>query len=99
MKEISTTESNVDGFFVLVCWQVDDFAVASKSMAIAKKVIAIINKHVMMKFIRSEEDNQGLHFFYNSPELTSTKPETITSCHAKLTSIIYYKHMAGVHLF
>ena len=43
----------INGETVLVCQQVDDFAIASKSHAVAEKLVAIINKHAMM-------ENQGV---------------------------------------
>jgi hypothetical protein len=43
----------IDGKTVLICHQVDDFAITSRSRAAADKLIATINKHVTT-------DNQGI---------------------------------------
>jgi hypothetical protein len=71
----------IDGETVLVCRQVDDFAIASRSRAAADKLIATINKHVTT-------DNQGIgirgddgmHSRYNGVDIHQTRDYVKLSC-------------------
>ena len=51
----------IDGHLVLVCRQVDDFAIASESVAAAEKVVTVINSHATTTMKGTgESSSQGL---------------------------------------
>jgi hypothetical protein len=53
MHERNLYVGMIDGELVLLCCQVDDFAIASKSWATAKRLITVINKHATTEISRS----------------------------------------------
>ncbi len=82
----------IDGETVLVCRQVDDFAVASRSRAAANKLIATINKHVTTDNqgigIR---DDDGVHSRYNGVDIHQTRD------YVKLSCATYIKRVLQTH--
>ena len=63
----------IDGETILVCQQVDDFAIASKSHTIADKLVAIINKHATMENQGiGIWDSYGMHSHYNGVDIHQT---------------------------
>ena len=79
----------INGETVLVCQQVDDFAIASKSRAIADKLVAIINKHATMENqgigIR---DGYGMHSQYNGVDICQTHDYIKLSCDTYIQCVL-----------
>jgi len=65
--------SEIDGKLVLVCHQVDDFAIASEDPKTADLLISKINAHVMTQ-------NKGLGTCYNGIDLSQTRDYIRVSC-------------------
>jgi hypothetical protein len=64
----------IDGERVLVCRQVDDFAIASKSRAAAEKLIAMINKHATTESQGlGHETPYGISNRYNGVDIHQTR--------------------------
>jgi hypothetical protein len=64
---------SIDGTLILVCRQVDDFAIASASTATAEKLIAIINTHATTSSQGiGLKDDQGIGIRYNGVDLHQT---------------------------
>jgi hypothetical protein len=71
----------IDGERVLVCRQVDDFAIASKSRAAAEKLIAVINKHVTTESQGlGHETPYGISNRYNGVDIHQTRDYVKISC-------------------
>jgi hypothetical protein len=79
----------IDGDLVLVCRQVDDFAIASKSPTTANKLIAIINAHATTasKGI-GVLDDQGLGIQYNGIDLHQTRHYVKLSCETYINRVL-----------
>jgi hypothetical protein len=71
----------IDDELVLICRQVDDFAVASVSRATASKLIAAINARVTTK-------DQGLGIRYNGIDLLRTRDCVKVSCETYLDRVL-----------
>jgi hypothetical protein len=79
----------IDGECVLVCRQVDDFVIASKSRAAVKKLIAVINKH-------ATTESQGLGHEtpyvvsnrYNGVDIHQTRDYIKISCDTYLPRVL-----------
>ena len=79
----------IDGETVLVCRQVDDFAIACKSPAVADKLIAVINKH-------ATTENQGVgirgdfgvHSRYNGVDIHQTRDYVKLSCETYIQRVL-----------
>jgi len=65
MHECNLYHGEIDGQLVLVCQQVDDFAIASKDPKIADLLIGKINAQVTTQ-------NKGLGMRYNGIDLNQT---------------------------
>jgi hypothetical protein len=79
----------IDGELVLVCRQVDDFAIASKSTAAAEKLIAVINAHATTasKGIGTL-DGQGIGLRYNGIDIHQTRDYIKLSCETYLDRVL-----------
>ena len=87
--ERSLYYGQIDGFYVLVCRQVDDFAVAAQNEAICKKVIDIVNKHVTTEFVGpGEDDGNGLFFRYNGVDIHQTRDYNMISCETYIDRVL-----------
>jgi hypothetical protein len=79
----------IDGELVLVCRQVDDFAVASASPAAAAQLIAVINAHATTS---SQGigilDNQGIGIRYNGVDLHQTRDYIKISCETYINRVL-----------
>jgi hypothetical protein len=79
----------IDGALVLVCRQVDDFAVASTSPAAAAKLIATINAHATTS---SQGigiiDDQGVGIRYNGVDLHQTRDYIKLSCETYINRVL-----------
>jgi len=71
----------IDGELVLVCRQVDDFSVASKTLTASAKVLAIINKHATTedKGIGLRDDD-GMTARFNGIDVHQTQDYIKLSC-------------------
>jgi hypothetical protein len=79
----------INGALVLVCHQVDDFAIASKSPAAAEKLIAIINKHATTASRGiGVLDDQGLGIQYNGIGLHQTHHYVKLSCETYINRVL-----------
>jgi hypothetical protein len=79
----------LDGELVLVCHQVDDFAIASASTAAAEKLIAIINAHATTasKGIGTPDD-QGLALRYNGVDVHQSRDHVKVSCETYINRVL-----------
>jgi hypothetical protein len=74
---------------VLVCRQVDDFAMASKSRAAAKKLIAVINKHATTEFQGlGHETPYGVSNRYNGVDIHQTRDYIKIWCETYLARVL-----------
>jgi hypothetical protein len=72
---------SVDGSTVLICRQVDDFAIASASHATAEKLVSFINKRVTT-------ESKGLGTRYNGIDLLQTRDYLKVSCSTYIKRIL-----------
>ena len=79
----------IDGALVLVCRQVDDFAIATASPDTAEKLIAVINKHATTtsKGI-GVKDAQGIGLRYNGIDIHQTRNYTKLSCETYIDRLL-----------
>ena len=92
---ISTTQERnlyrgtINGELVLICRQVDDFAIASASTATADKLIAVINAHATTssKGIGIPDD-QGLGLRYNGIDVHQTRDHIKISCETYINRVL-----------
>jgi hypothetical protein len=79
----------IDGELVLVCRQVDDFAIASKSRAAADKLIATINSHVTTDNMGiGARDDAGVHARYNGVDIHQTADYNKMSCETYIKRVL-----------
>jgi len=71
----------IDGETVLVCRQVDDFAVGSVKQATAEKLIAMINKRV-------STTSEGIGTKYNGVDILQTRDYIKLSCESYLDRVL-----------
>jgi hypothetical protein len=79
----------IDGELVLVCRQVDDFAIASKSTAAAEKLIQVINSHATTdsKGI-GVKSTQGVSTRYNGLDVHQTRDYIKLSCETYIKRVL-----------
>jgi hypothetical protein len=79
----------IDGQLVLVCRQVDDFAIASTSTQAAEKLISVINRHATTESkgigIR---DSQGIGLRYNGLDVHQTRDYIKLSCETYINRVL-----------
>jgi hypothetical protein len=79
----------IDGEHVLICRQVDDFAIASKSRATAEKLIAVINMHATTETQGlGHETPHSVSNQYNSVNIHQTRDYIKISCETYLTRVL-----------
>jgi hypothetical protein len=79
----------IDGELVLVCRQVDDFAIASPSPAAAEKLIAVINKHATTSSKGTGvPSSQGLGLRYNGVDVHQTRDHVKVSCETYINRVL-----------
>ena len=88
-QELNLYQGTVDGDTVLVCQQVDDFAIACTSTDVADKVIATINKHATTENqgigIRTKA---GMHSCYNGVDVHQTRDYIKLSCETYICRVL-----------
>jgi hypothetical protein len=79
----------IDGELILVCRQVDDFAIATKNTSTAEKLIAIINRHATTssKGIGTPSD-QGIRMRYNGLDVHQTRDYIKLSCETYIDRVL-----------
>jgi hypothetical protein len=80
----------VDGQDVIICRQVDDFAIASRDPKIAEKLIALINEHVTTesKGMGTIVPKQGHHIAYNGIDLYQTRDYVKVACNTYIDRLL-----------
>ena len=79
----------IDGELVLVCRQVDDFAIASVSPTAAEKLIAVINAHATTESKGTGVlDSQGLGIRYNGIDVHQTRDYVKLSCETYIDRVL-----------
>ena len=88
-QERNLYRGTIDGELVLVCRQVDDFAIASESRAAAEKFIGVINSHVTTSSlgIGSPTDN-GITARYNGIDVHQTRDYIKLNCETYLDRVL-----------
>ena len=88
-QERNLYHGTIDGNTVLVCRQVDDFAIACTSTDVASKVIATINKHATTENqgigVRTEA---GMHSRYNGVDVHQTRDYIKLSCETYIRRVL-----------
>jgi len=79
--ECNLYHAKIKGETVYVCWQVDDFAIASDMVAIANYIISAINKHV-------STSNKGLGTKYNGLDILQTCDYIKIHCKSYIDKIL-----------
>ena len=79
----------IDGQLVLVCRQVDDFAIASKSTQAAEKLISVINRHATTESKGIGIcDSQGIGLRYNGLDVHQTQDYIKLSCEKYINRVL-----------
>jgi hypothetical protein len=79
----------IDGERVLICCQVHDFAIASKSRATAEKLITVINKHATTESQGlGHETPYGVSNRYNGVDIHQTRDYIKISCETYLAQVL-----------
>jgi hypothetical protein len=79
----------VDGEKVLVCHQVDDFAVASRNIETAKKFISMVDSHVTTSFKgMGIETESGMFVRYNGLDVHQTREYCKLNCQTYIDRIL-----------
>jgi hypothetical protein len=79
----------IDDALVLVCRQVDDFAIASTSPTAATKLIAIINAHATTESQGvGVKDDQGVGIRYNGVDVHQTREYIKLSCETYINRVL-----------
>jgi len=79
----------IDGALVLLCRQVDDFAVASRSLATSLQLIALINKRVTTRDLGTGTLRPGgLHSKYNGLDVHQTADDTKLNCETYIGRVL-----------
>lgn len=88
-QECNNYRGTIDGHVVLLCCQVDDFAVASVNISAANSLLQSINKSVTteMKGI-GETTPQGIHTRYNGLDIFQTKHYILLNCEAYIGRLL-----------
>ena len=82
----------IDGKLVLVCHQVNDFAIASKSLSASSKLLAIINKHATTEDLGIRlKCPQGMLTQYNGIDIHQTRD------YMKLSYKMYINRVLQTH--
>jgi hypothetical protein len=80
---------HIDGQLVLICRQVDDFAIASSCPSAADKIIAIINRHATTSSKGTGTITaHGLHLRYNGLDVHQTRDYVKISCETYIDRIL-----------
>jgi hypothetical protein len=80
---------HIDGQLVLICQQVDDFAIASSCPSAADKIIAIINRHATTSSKGTGTITaHGLHLRYNGLDVHQTRDYVKISCETYIDRIL-----------
>ena len=82
-------QGEINGELVLVCHQVDDFAIASVSPTAAKKLITVINAHATTESKGTGVlDSQGLCIHYNGIDVHQTRDYIKLSCETYIDHVL-----------
>ena len=89
--------SEIGGKLVLVCHQVDDFAIASKSLSASLKLIVIINKHATTEDLGiGSRCPQGMFTQYNGIDVNGIDVNQ-TRDYTKLSCEMYIDRVLQIH--
>ena len=79
----------IDGQLVLVCRQVDDFAIASQDRATTEKLVAAINSHVTTSSLGiGVRDDRGYTARYNGVDVHQTRNYIKLSCETYIDRLL-----------